>query len=156
MTSTIWADGYHVRPMTEFDLPAVHQLETSAHSHPWTFGILTDSLKSGYRCWVLEQDQRIVGYTVVMITVGEGHLLNITISPDFQGQGLGRKLLDFLLEDTREQQAEVIFLEVRVSNIRAIELYEQNGFAEVGRRKGYYPAEVGREDAIVMAQDLKY
>ena len=73
-----------------------------------------------------------------------------------QGQGLGRKLLDFLLKDTREQQAEVMFLEVRVSNIRAIELYEQNGFAEVGQRKGYYPAEGGREDAIVMAQDLKY
>ena len=156
MTSMTWADGYHVRPMTESDLSTVLNLETSAHSHPWTYGILADNLKSGYRCWVLEKNCKIIGYTIVMIAVGEGHLLNITISPDSQGQGFGRKLLEFLLEDTRKQKAEVMFLEVRISNIRAIELYEQNGFAEVGRRRGYYPAEGGREDAIVMAQDLKY
>ena len=55
MTNINWADGYCIRPMTESDLPAVHILETSAHSHPWTYGILTDNLKSGYRCWVLEK-----------------------------------------------------------------------------------------------------
>ncbi len=156
MTTLEWAGGFTLRPMTESDLPDVHHLETLAHSHPWTYGILNDCLKSGYRFWLLEKYGQLAGYIVVMISVGEGHLLNLVVSPEFQRQGLGLKLLKFALDDTRQQSAEVMFLEVRASNLRAIELYEQNGFAEVGRRKGYYPADGGREDAIVMAQDLQY
>ncbi len=153
--------GFTLRPMTEADISAVHQLETTTNPHPWTPGIIRNSLHSGNHCWLLEhqgKDQaKLVGYGVTMVLLDEGTILNISIAPDFQGQGLGQKLLQFLIADVRKRQANIMFLEVRVSNKRAIDLYLQNDFSEVGIRKNYYPAANGtQEDAIVMMRDLSF
>ncbi len=155
------AAGFTLRPMTEADIAAVHQLETTTNPHPWTPGIIRNSLHSGNQCWLLEQqgnDQpTLVGYGVTMVLLDEGTILNISIAPDFQGQGLGQKLLQFMIADVRKRQANIMFLEVRVSNTRAIDLYLQNDFSEVGIRKNYYPAANGtQEDAIVMMRDLSF
>ncbi|MFI3177939.1 MAG: ribosomal protein S18-alanine N-acetyltransferase, partial [Methylococcaceae bacterium] len=87
------------------------------------------------------------------IAVGEAHILNISVDPVEKNQGIGRKMLENLI-DVARGRAETVFLEVRPSNTAAIALYEDVGFNEIGVRKGYYPAENGREDAIMLALTL--
>ena len=87
------------------------------------------------------------------MAVGEAHILNISVAPNEQGQGIGRRMLEHLIE-LATGKAETIFLEVRPSNVGAIALYEKMGFNEIGVRKGYYPATHGREDAIMLALEL--
>ncbi|AQZ93556.1 ribosomal protein S18-alanine N-acetyltransferase [Halopseudomonas phragmitis] len=142
------------RPMTEADIDAVLKVEFAAFSHPWTRGIFLDCLKSGYECWLMFAGDQQVGHGVLMTAGDESHLLNITVKPENQGNGLGLQLLEHLMQQARARQAEVAFLEVRESNQSAFRLYERFGFNEIGRRKGYYPAVGGREDALVMAYSL--
>ncbi|MCY1344640.1 Ribosomal-protein-alanine acetyltransferase [compost metagenome] len=146
-------DAVSFRPMTEADLDAVLKIEFAAFSHPWTRGIFTDSLKS-YDCWLMFEGAQQVGHGVINVIVGEAHLLNITVKPESQGRGLGLRLLEHLMERARELQAGECFLEVRASNQSAYRLYERYGFNEIGRRRDYYPAVGGREDALVMACTL--
>jgi ribosomal-protein-alanine N-acetyltransferase len=91
---------------------------------------------------------------VLSVAVGEAHVLNVCVHPDWQGRGLGRRILDRLLRLAREHEADTAFLEVRASNTVAQRLYESAGFNEIGVRRGYYPARVGREDAVVYAKTL--
>lgn len=143
-----------LRPMREGDLDAVMAIEQRAYPFPWTRGIFRDCLAAGYPAWVLLEHALPVGYSVVSIAAGEAHILNICITPERQGRGLGRHLLRTVLLAVREQQAERVFLEVRPSNPHAQTLYQSEGFNEIGRRPRYYPAAHGREDAIVMAMEL--
>lgn len=142
------------RPMREEDLDAVHDNEALSYSHPWSPGIFRDCLHSGYSCWVMEVGGMITGHGVMSVAVGETHVLNICIAPEWQGRGFGRRFLEHLLDIAREHGALMAFLEVRPSNETALKLYESLGFGEVGRRRDYYPANGGREDAIVMALGL--
>jgi [ribosomal protein S18]-alanine N-acetyltransferase len=87
--------------------------------------------------------------------VDEVHLLNITVSPEYQSQGWGRIMLDAIALWARGQAAQWLWLEVRVGNERAQRIYERQGYRRVGERKGYYPAQGGqREDAVVMSLKL--
>lgn len=142
------------RPMTPRDLDAVLAIEVRAYSHPWTRGNFIDSLASGYHgelLHVLHQGQvELAGYFMAMAGVDELHLLNITVAPDWQGQGLGRGLLDAVAARARAQRLLQVLLEVRAGNLRAQALYSRYGFETIGRRSGYYPAALGREDAVVM------
>ena len=81
-------------------------------------------------------------------------MLNLCIHPEQQGAGLGRELLSHLLAQAAAGKVRSVFLEVRASNAAAIALYDTTGFNEIGRRRNYYPIDVGREDAIVMAKEL--
>lgn len=143
-----------LRTMRETDLDAVMAIETRAYRFPWTVGIFRDCLHACYPSWLLIQDDMVVGYGVISIAAREAHILNICIAPEAQGHGHGRRLLRTLVRIARAQNAERIFLEVRPSNPRAIALYFDEGFNEIGRRPRYYPANMGREDAIVMAMEL--
>lgn len=138
------------RPMSTEDVDRIMLIERAAYPYPWTRGNFIDCLISGYSCWVAEVEGEIVGYSIFMLGAGEGHVLNCCVSPSWQGQGLGRQLMLRLLAGAREFGVEYIFLEVRPSNGRAIELYSSLGFETVGLRRHYYPADQGREDAIVM------
>ena len=136
-------------------LDALLAVEQRAYSHPWSRGNFTDSLTSGYQIELLLGGDQVIGYFVAMPGVDEAHLLNLTVSPDFQQQGWARVLLDALALWARGCGAQWLWLEVRVSNLRARHVYEQYGFRRVGERKRYYPG-VGneREDAIVMSAAL--
>ena len=145
----------HIRPMTNADLVDVLAIETSAYSHPWSEGILRDCMRVGYSCWVCELGENIVGHAVMSVAVGEAHLLNLCVSPDCQGLGVGRRLLARVLRIAGECEADTMFLEVRESNIGARGLYESEGFGEIGRRRDYYPMDDGgREDALVYAKAI--
>ncbi len=139
------------RPMLDSDVDAVMVIEQQVYPHGWTAGIFHDCLRVRYSCWVMEQEEQLVGYGILSSGGGEAHILNIAIDPRFQGQGLGRYLLRFLLETARHHGADTVFLEVRPSNRIALRLYDSLGFNQVGVRRGYYPSDRGREDAIIMA-----
>lgn len=141
-------------PMTESRLDAVVAIERRAYSHPWTRGNFADSLRSGYQAQLLCAGDVVLGYFVAMQGVDEVHLLNITVDPEHQGQGWGRVMLDALTIWARGQRAQWLWLEVRVTNLRAQHIYQRYGYRRVGERKNYYPAEHGREDAIVMSFKL--
>lgn len=142
------------RPMTETDLPEIMQIEVAAYPFPWTEGILRDCLRVGYSCWVYEAEGVIQGYAVMSVAAGEAHILNLCVRPELQGQGLGQKVLTYIVTLARRHGADTLLLEVRPSNLAALKLYRNTGFNEVGTRKGYYPAEQGREDALILALAL--
>lgn len=169
-----------LEPITIERIPAVCAIEKTAFTHPWTAANFTDSLAAGYHCQCLvvpafdaEQlppggaralwgrpaartgDETMIGYFVAMKGVDEVHLLNLTVAPPFQGQGWAPLMLEALAGWSRGQDAQWLWLEVRASNLRALAIYERNGFRRVGVRKGYYPAlGNGREDAVVMSLRL--
>jgi len=143
-----------LRPMTDSDVDAVMAIEQQVYPHGWTAGIFHDCLRVRYSCWVMEQGAQLIGYGILSAGGGEAHILNIAIDPGFQGKGLGRRLMEFLLQTARHHRADTAFLEVRPSNRVALHLYDTMGFNQVGLRRGYYPADKGREDAIIMAREL--
>jgi len=143
------------RAMLSADLVAVVNVETRVYSHPWSRGNFIDSLAAGYIAEMLDsRDAGVVGYFVAMPGVDELHLLNITVAPEWQGRGHGSALLDAVQAHAAERSLATLWLEVRKSNQRARALYRRRGFAEVGLRRGYYPAASGREDAVVMSLPL--
>ena len=145
----------HLQPLTLAQLDAVLAVEQCAYTHPWTRGNFTDALAAGYHAQVLMGGDHLLGYFVAMLGVDEVHLLNITVAPAYQRQGWARVLLDALALWSRGQGAQWLWLEVRVSNLRAQQVYEAHGFRRVGERRRYYPAGLGqREDAVVMSLAL--
>lgn len=143
------------RRMTADDIGAVTAIEGAIYPHPWTRGNFGDSLAAGYHCWVVECGGEICGYSVVMIAAAEAHLLNLSVAAPWQRRGIGREVLGFVLKLARDYGARQVLLEVRPSNGAALALYASAGFAEIGRRRGYYPAGDEREDAIVLELSLQ-
>jgi ribosomal-protein-alanine acetyltransferase len=143
--------------MREDDLLIVAELEQASHAAPWTQGNFRDAFAAGYGTLVGDLDGRIVAYGVLMLAPGEAQLLNLTVAEPARRRGLGRRLLQRLLDDAIGVGAEQCFLEVRESNHAAIALYLREGFAPVARRAAYYPPPAGsgrREDALVMRRRL--
>jgi len=145
---------FDFRPMARQDLDSLVRIERAAYPYPWTLGNFRDCLDAGYSCWVAEIDGRLAGYWIMMLAVGEGHILNCCVAPDWQGRGFGRQLVEHLMGTARDHGTEFLFLEVRPSNTVAVGLYKRLGFETIGVRKGYYPADQGQEDALVMKRDL--
>ena len=141
---------HSIRRMRDADIPAVLLVEKDSYEFPWSAGNFVDSIHAGYSAWVYEVGGEAIGHAVLMTVLEEAHLLNITIAPAWRRQGLGRVLLKHAMDAARSQHVRVMFLEVRPSNRPAIELYEKSGFEAFALRKGYYPAQAGREDALVM------
>jgi len=143
------------RDMQSADLDTVLRIEQQANQFPWTVKNFNDSLKANHQAWVFVTDSdEIVAYTIVQKVVDETHLLNICVKQSAQGQGLGRQVLNQVIDYANNISSVLIVLEVRSSNQRAQQLYLQAGFNEMSVRKDYYPAEQGREDAILMGLDL--
>jgi ribosomal-protein-alanine N-acetyltransferase len=141
---------YQFRPMQMDDLDAVMTIEPQIYPYPWTRGNFSDSLSSGYSAWILMLNEQVIGYSLMMLVLDEAHLLNLSVAKSYQKQGLGRILLEYMVNTAKSNQMANMFLEVRPSNISAIALYENMGFNEMAVRRGYYPAANGREDAVLM------
>jgi ribosomal-protein-alanine N-acetyltransferase len=151
MASGIAANG-EFRSMTYADLKRVIEIENAAYTHPWTIGIFRDCIRVGYSSWVYLLDENIIAYGIIMLAAGEAHILNICVEPQHQGKGVGRIMLRHLVEHCALTEIDMVILEVRRSNAAAAQLYQSEGFHELGVRKDYYPAPVGREDAIIFAK----
>jgi [ribosomal protein S18]-alanine N-acetyltransferase len=143
-----------VRVLTWQDLPLVVPLENAAYDFPWTEAIFRDCFQAGYTGLALECGEEFLGYGMLCAAAGEAHILNVVIAPAARGLGLGKKLVQRLLDQARWHRVDRVLLEVRESNVAARSLYAKLKFQEVGRRKAYYPGRQMREDAIVMALTL--
>ena len=147
-------------PMAVRHLDAVLEIENVAYPVPWTRGNFIDSIAAGYEAWLLvDAQQALLGYFIAMDGVDEMHLLNITVTPARQGEGLARFMLDRLVALCREHHARELWLEVRESNVRAKLLYARYGFQPIRVRRGYYPlpsGQAGREDAAVMSLKVEW
>lgn len=138
-------------PLVPEWLDRVLAVEQRSHAHPWNRINFTDALQAGNQARMLFAHDTLLGYFVAMPGVQEAHLLNITVTPEYQGQGCAHVMLNALTLWARTQQARYIWLEVRAGNTRALRVYEAHGYQRVGIRKAYYPAaNGGREDAVVM------
>lgn len=142
----------HFSSMTKVDLEQIIVLEQLANVFPWSVGHFKDTLASGnWGLCLRDGEGQLLGYSVLMPIVDEIHLLNLCIAPFAQRQGLALKLLKEVARLSCADKFTSMLLEVRVSNQRALRLYEKFGFVMIGRRKNYYPAPHGnREDGIVM------
>ena len=142
-------------PMGESDLESVIEIEQRIYEFPWTLVNFRDSIRAGYSCWVCRSGGAgLLGYAVLMLAAGEAHLLNLTIDSPFQRRGHGSGLLRHMVKTVRDYGAHVLFLEVRPSNEAGAELYARHGFRQIGVRRDYYPAQGGRENALVLALDF--
>lgn len=141
-------------PMRPADLDAVLAIEYRVCSFPWGRGNFADSMVSNYSCWVCRVDNELAGYFVLMLAVDDAHLLTIAVAESHQRRGLGARLLRQAMSVGRTGGATTLLLEVRPSNAKALAMYRHFGFAQIGVRRDYYPAEGGREDALVLTHSL--
>ena len=141
-----------IRPIRGEDALELARLEALVESSPWSEQNFLDSLNAGHLGFILEKEGQIAAWAVVMTVLDEAELLIIGVRPDMQRQGLGSKLLSFVLGELRGKTV-LMNLEVRAGNLPAIGLYKRFGFLQTGIRRGYYPGEngSGREDALHMS-----
>lgn len=143
------------RAMTTADITAIADIEAEAMIFPWTKKLFEDSLRAGHHCQVYFTDSiPFIAYTIAQQIMDETHLLNICVAKRHQRQGHGKDALGSVINFANENESATILLEVRASNQQAQRLYQCLGFIEITVRENYYPAEQGREDAILMARVL--
>lgn len=135
--------------MAEDDLDQVLEIEKKSFPHPWLRQHFMDELSSSYAfpLSAFDPSGRLAGYICPMQILDEGHILNVAVDPDLRGAGVGRLLVQQVLDDCQAANASFVSLEVRESNLPAISLYKKMGFEEMGRRKRYYE---NGEDALMM------
>jgi len=155
MSAELQSTPATIREMRQTDVTVVATIEQAAYEFPWSPGIFRDCLLAGYTSLVLEHSGKVIGYGIMSVAAGEAHLLNLALSESARRMGNGRRLLHHLMDLARLAGAEGMYLEVRPSNLRALALYERSGFEVLGRRRGYYRARGGTEDAVVLVHRFR-
>lgn len=146
--------SYSIHPLQKEHVDAMYAIESIAHSHPWSKSSLADCFAPLYRILGIFDGEQLLGFAIVQQIVDEVTLHDICVKPDEMGKGLGKLLLDDVIQQAIQHHGACIFLEVRVSNLPAINLYKKAGFEQNGLRKNYYPTPSGKEDAVLMIKQL--
>lgn len=154
MVASIDLSAISFRAVNNADIDEILLIENLVYDFPWTRGIIFDCIEVGYECIALQLDSKLIGYSIMTLAAGEGHLLNLVVAPQYQRYGYGRSLLKYMLGRAKRMNTKTVFLEVRASNIGASKLYQSLNFHKIGIRKNYYPDKHGREHAVVYALDL--
>ena len=149
MSAVLRSEVLNIRSIQESDFPSVLKIEQASYKFPWSERIFLDCVAAGYRCRVLLKGENVAGYCIVAYAAEEVHILNICVGLEYRREGFARLLIKNEISIGAESGAKEIYLEVRVSNLGAIDLYKGLGFKNVGVRKDYYPTGSGREDAYV-------
>lgn len=141
-------------PLAEMHLDTLLSIEVEAYPEPWTRGMFQDEMRSNRSYFrVVFDESGIVGYGGYWLVLDEAHITTVVVRDTHRRLGIGRQILEHLLDSARAASASMATLEVRESNTPARELYKSFGFRDVGRRKGYYPK--SREDAVVMLVEFR-
>ena len=134
------------------DLDSIEQIERASYPTPWSRSMFASELaKPTSICLGAFEGEDLVGYIVNSRYVDAWHVMNVAVAPDWRRKGVATALLRRLLDETRHDAQRGYTLEVRVSNVGAIALYEGFGFRPKGVRRGYYTD--NREDALIMWRD---
>jgi ribosomal-protein-alanine N-acetyltransferase len=148
----VTAIGADIRPLGLSDLNAIDGIEQRAYTTPWSRSMFASELaKASSVCLGAFEGERLIGYVINSRYVDAWHIMNVAVDPDYRRRGIATRLLESVFESTRDDQRRGYTLEVRVSNDRAISLYENLGFVRQGLRRGYYTD--NREDALIMWRD---
>jgi ribosomal-protein-alanine N-acetyltransferase len=146
--------AFAARAAVGSDLEAIHHVEELGQQAPWSLGVLARELEVDWSTiWVVEKGDQIVAYLCFWTVADEIHILNVVVAPEARRQGIAAALVRGLIGAASGAEFSLITLEVRVGNSAARALYSAHGFAEIGRRAGYYSD--NGEDAIVMARILE-
>ena len=133
------------------DLAQISTIEKETNKYPWSLNNFKSSLDAGNNSIVLKDEKNILGYAFFSVIGTDSHLLNITVSKNYQRKGYGKKILEKVLYQSKVLGATIVFLEVRVSNYRAIVFYEKFGFKRDAIRYNYYDGNP-KEDALLMSK----
>ena len=139
-----------IRPASFDDISSIVEIENKTNQMPWSKAQFLSSMEVGHYSVVMHKDSDILGFAIHSPIIPESHLLNIAIDPAYQGKGLGDKLLQQIILQNRTIGVKTISLEVRVSNLPAINLYEKRGFHKDAIRPDYYSGSP-KEDALLMS-----
>jgi ribosomal-protein-alanine N-acetyltransferase len=143
-----------IRPMRSADLPGVMSIERVSYTMPWSEATFQGLLRrSDADMFIAEIDAELVGYAAFWAVIDQGELGNLAVTPEWRQQSIASSLLARVVERAVERKVRELFLEVRISNASARQLYTKYGFREVGRRKNYYLEPT--EDALVMQKTLE-
>ncbi len=154
MSANIKPETVTIRLMRDQDVQGIVEIEQEGYDFPWSAGIFHDCLRASYQCLVAVDDGEVIGYAVFSCAVGEAHILNLCIHPQWRGTGVAATLLSQLFNSAVKLGCRDVFLEVRPSNDSAMRLYQRFGFRTIGTRPDYYRALNGREDALVLTATL--
>jgi ribosomal-protein-alanine N-acetyltransferase len=143
-----------IRELAKTDFPAIIAIEALTQASPWSEAAFERCWEANYRGWVMEKDNRIVAFVLLSLKIGECHILNLSVHPEVQRQGLGEEIMNYGLSWAKASGAGIVYLEVRRSNKAAISLYRKMNFKLIGERKKYYLSSLDAEDALVFARDL--
>ena len=143
-----------IEKMTSSHIEEIAKLEKECFSSPWSEAGLKSELDNKFaHFFVAFSDEKIAGYIGSHNVLGEVYITNVAVFSEFRRNGIGKTLVEFLVDEIKAENADVVTLEVRKSNLNAISLYEKCGFEKVGERKNFY--EKPAEDAILMTNYLK-
>jgi len=143
-----------IRPMTNEDFKFVSELEKEIFTDAWSLEDFNYELNDNpfAKLWVFEENDEIIGYLGIWIVFDRAELTTIGLKKEYRGKGLGEKLLLFAIEQAIKEECELMCLEVRISNEKAISLYEKHSFNKIAIKKNYYKD--NHEDAHTMMKGL--
>ena len=138
--------------MNESHIQPIAELEKICFTDPWSENSIRTELGNALSLWIVaEEEGNLAGYVGSQSVLGWADMMNLAVAPDYRRQGIGEKLVEELIFRLKANNVTCLTLEVRQSNIPAIQLYQKMGFTEVGRRPGYYHKP--REDALILRKE---
>lgn len=146
--------SFKIEKMAVTHIEEIARLEKECFSSPWSEDGIKSELHNNFaRFFVVASEDKIAGYIGAHNVLGEVYITNVAVFSEYRRNGVGRALVEFLVDEMKAENAGFVTLEVRKSNFNAISLYEKCGFQRVGERKDFY--EKPREDAVLMTNFLK-
>jgi ribosomal-protein-alanine N-acetyltransferase len=154
---------FTIRRCVPTDLERVTAIERASFSDPWSFETFSAALALRHMRFLVAEESggaggrggaepRLVGYVVALVMADEGEIADVAVAPEMRRRGIARMLLERVGADVMEAGVQALYLEVRESNAAGRALYESLGFAQVGRRRGYY--QHPSEDALLLRREL--
>ena len=142
-----------VREFKENDEKAIAELEKECFSKPWSEKAILDARENNTIFLVAQQEEKIIGYAGLQIILDEGYITNVAVTKEHRCKGVAKALMEKLIEMAEEKNLAFVTLEVRESNLAAINLYKKFGFEKEGERKNFY--ENPKENAHIMTKRRK-
>ena len=143
---------YKISLMGFSDLEEAYKIELDVNPSPWKYETFLSSFEVGHKGLICKKDNLMIGFIIFSPISPEAHILSISVRNEMQSKGIGTLLLKSMLDQCKVMNYKKIFLEVRVSNEKAINFYEKFGFSKDAIRDNYYTD--NSEDALLMSLSI--
>lgn len=151
------ATQYQIVPIGEQYLAQIMEIERETFEYPWSASLMKDSILSAHtQSWGLfDHSNKLIAFTVISVIFDEAEILDFSVAKHFQGKGFGQKLLSYIMNHLSYKGIEKLFLELRESNVPAVNIYKKYDFKKISVRKNYYRVGNNYEDALVLQATLQ-